>query len=137
MKAKGRDGIELSWGLAGLGNCILVDEVDRGLHDGMAGGVRAGFEKESTLPLTVVCSVAFRLDDPVLPAQLVEAEVWLLSLACLPLVTAVVFCPVGHPQGFLVLRHLGAVVAVLLTVPYPLPTAPTCYVALRRAIVKV
>lgn len=114
VEVEDRDGVELGGRTAGLGYCVWVDEVNQCLDDGVVGGVHVGVQREGALSLTVVGSIAFRCNDPVLPAKVSEADVQLMFLAGLPLVTAAVFCHTGHPQGLLVLWRLGAILAALL-----------------------
>lgn len=105
VEVEDRDGVELGGRTAGLGYCVWVDEVNQCLDDGVVGGVHVGVQREGALSLTVVGSIAFRCNDPVLPAKVSEADVQLMFLAGLPLVTAAVFCHTGHPQGRALRRH--------------------------------
>lgn len=95
VEVEDRDGVELSWSAAGLGHRIWVDKVDQCLHDGVVGSIHVGVQREGTFPLTVVRGIAFGRDDPVLPSQVSEADVKLVLLTGLPLVTAAVFCMTG------------------------------------------
>ena len=66
---------ELGGGAARLGHVEGGHEVDEGLDDGVVGGVHVSVEGEGALPVTIVSGVSVRGDDPVLPAQVAEADI--------------------------------------------------------------
>lgn len=60
---------------AGLGRPLGVQRVHHGLEDGVVGAVELGRQGEGALTEAVVGQVALRGDDPVLPADVAEADV--------------------------------------------------------------
>lgn len=100
-------GVEFGGGAARLWYILRVHEVHQRLYDGMVGGIHVSIQGEGTLSIAVVGSVAFRGDNPVLPAQLSEANIQLVFLARRLLIAAVVIC-LGRPSGSL-LRLCGSV----------------------------
>lgn len=105
--------MELGWGTAWLWYVLWVHQVHQGLYNGVVGGVHVGIKGEGALSITVVGCVAFRSNDPVLPAQLSEADVQLMSSACRLLIAAVVICW-AEPSGSL-LWLCGSVAVLLAT----------------------
>lgn len=84
------DGVQLRRGAAGFGDILRVHEMDQCLHNGVVGGIHVGIKGEGALSITVVGSISLWCNNPVLPAQLPEADIQLvLSASCL-LVAAVV-----------------------------------------------
>ena len=75
IKVQNRYATELGGGAARLGHVEGGHEVDEGLDDGVVGGVHVGVEGEGALAVAVVGGVAVRGDDPVLPAQVAEADI--------------------------------------------------------------
>lgn len=81
VKVKNRDGIELSRCTAWLGHVLGIHKVNQGLYNGVVGGIHVCVEWEGTLSITVVGSIAFGCNDPVLPSQVLEAHVKLMLFA--------------------------------------------------------
>lgn len=103
--------MQLGGGAAWLRYVLGVHQVHQRLHNGVVGGIHVGIKGEGALSIAVVGRVAVRSDDPVLPAQLSEADIQLVSSACCLLIAAVVICW-ARPSGSL-LRLRGSI-AVLL-----------------------
>lgn len=117
VKVEHGDGVELRGRTARLGHRVWVDKMDQRLHNGVVCGVHVGVQREGALSLTVVRSVALRSNDPVLPSQVSETDVELVLLTRLLLISAAVFCDVGHPQSLLVFCWFGAVGVSLFVAP--------------------
>lgn len=81
VKVKNRDGIQFSWCTAWFRNIFGIHKVNQGLYNGMVGGIHVRIEWEGALSITVVGSIAFGCDDPVLPSQVLEAHVKLVLFA--------------------------------------------------------
>ena len=58
--------------------------MDESLDNGVVGGVHVSVEGEGALPVTVVSGVSVRGDDPVLPAEVFEADIESPLLTALP-----------------------------------------------------
>lgn len=69
------DGGEPDGDTAGLGGPLGVQRVHHGLEDGVVGAVELGGQREGALTQAVVGQVALGGDDPVLPANVAEADV--------------------------------------------------------------
>lgn len=102
IKVKNRDGIQLSWCTTWFGDILRIHKVNlfpnrngrgpvrsdlvwawshlepsqsthQGLYDGVVGGIHVCIEWEGTLSVTVVGSIAFGCNDPVLVIRQKEA----------------------------------------------------------------
>lgn len=60
---------------AGLGGPLRVQRVHHGLKDGMVGAVQLRCQGKGALTQAVISHVALWSDDPVLPANIAEADV--------------------------------------------------------------
>lgn len=81
VEVKNRDGIQFGWCAAWFGDVLGIHKVDQGLYNGVVGGIHVCIEREGTLSITIVGSVALGCNDPVLPSQVLEAHVKLMLLA--------------------------------------------------------
>ena len=75
------DGGEPDGDAAGLGGPLGVQRVHHGLEDGVVGAVQLRRQGKGALAQAVIRHVALRRDDPVLPADVAEADVKAPGLA--------------------------------------------------------
>lgn len=82
------DGFEAGGDAAGLRDQLWIDGVDEGLDDGVVGGVEVVREVVGAVPLARVGLVPGGGDDPVVPADLGEVHVQLVTSTSVVLLPA-------------------------------------------------
>lgn len=98
------DGAELRGGAARFGDLVRLQDVNHLLDEGVVGGVHAGAQRIKALSITVVRRVSSRSQNPVLPAQIAEADVEFVLFTGLTSVFRITFFEVGDWEvvfGFL------------------------------------
>lgn len=86
--------------LCGCATCfrdfIRLQQMDHLLNEGVVGGVHTGAQRIKTLPVAVIGRVSIGRQHPVLPAQVVEADVELMFFTGLAVVHRSVIVNAGN-----------------------------------------